>query len=449
MKAVCWPHGFWKELELHVSGLLRCDRERQIWSNRSNAVRSDFVDGSLVVSLWNSNPPFGPITMIQWNATKETLYLPRARGSDSREWRAETLFGEICDVSRFLSDERTILLHHDPMLRPQMKRGPMSFTSRTNFTRDCQADGGQFFLFGYWHTIFLSTHSHTFFSFVLHRLWDLIAESLKQLSSTTWVGINFGGLAMCGSTNWYPIHFFGFYWSNRIPGSSRGDYAESPRSKKPTPRWTSFWLDQVPHSDNGHNRVRFHASRSTNTSHTILHDFATVFHETAAITYCHKLRAGTLTTLRLRLGFGRSFGFIKFSISCFFSFPRLFSFRRTRSCSLSFLISRISISFIFSLSFREANSILRSKDGRLCESFNYWQVFSSDFLALSFYVILCFYLVRLLSLFTVFVLISFFFLSVYWEAVWSLFFVFYWLPHLHLFRFMPTSVNLFPSLEYL
>jgi len=39
-------------------------------------VGSDFVDGSLVVSLWNSNPPFDPITMIQWNATKETLFAP-------------------------------------------------------------------------------------------------------------------------------------------------------------------------------------------------------------------------------------------------------------------------------------------------------------------------------------------------------------------------------------
>lgn len=227
---MCWPHGFWKELELHVSGLLRCDRERQIWSNRSNAVRSDFVDGSLVVSLWNSNPPFGPITMIQWNATKETLYLPRARGSDSREWRAETLFGEICDVSRFLSDERTILLHHDPMLRPQMKRGPMSFTSRTNFTRDCQTDGGHFS--SYWllaYDFFLSTHSHTFF--------PLRSPSTLRFNCGIFETVEFNNLG--GDQPWrsrnvriYKLisdSFFGDLLVKSHSWFQQGDYAESPR----------------------------------------------------------------------------------------------------------------------------------------------------------------------------------------------------------------------------
>lgn len=133
---------------------------------------SDFVDGSLVVSLWNSNPPLEPITTIQWNATKETFFCPRVRESESREWRVETLFPRYVTFhDSFLTHER--LLHYDPMLRPQMKRGPMSFTSRTNFTRDCQDDGIIFFIFDYWHTIFIffsSTHSHTFFPFVLHRL---------------------------------------------------------------------------------------------------------------------------------------------------------------------------------------------------------------------------------------------------------------------------------------
>jgi len=46
-----------------------------------------------------------------------------------------------------------------------MKRGPMSFTSRTNFTRDCQADRGHFFFLVVGIRFFFSssTHSHTFF----------------------------------------------------------------------------------------------------------------------------------------------------------------------------------------------------------------------------------------------------------------------------------------------